>query len=1052
MQHSFTNPIKFIFLLLAFLLNSFAFAAKKPVRVQPATSQHLSDPLNVAQVYLNGESSAGTEPDTVRVMALRLQFSLDSLKTTTGDGHFDLSNESQFVIDPPPHNKSYFEQQLLALRNYFFAASNGKLVIEYTVFPPADDDAYQAANNMVYYSGEEDEAKQKLRWAELLQEAVNAAARQDKPDFSRFDAFVVFHAGVGKDFAFDFTDTPFDIQSAYLDFATLQETIGDNDPNYQGIAAGDKYFVRNGIILPEQQSQKEITLGLLGTATLLMGSQIGMPSLYQTETGRAGIGTWGLMDQGSYNYFGLVPALPSAWEKLFMGWENAVTVTGMEQAVLGASETTSAPHLIKVPITSTEYFLLENRQEDVNGDRITYGHDENGVRVKFDSLGNIVAEQGLGVITHVDEYDYGLPGSGILIWHIDDNVIRANLSSNTINNDPNHRGVDLVECDGPQDIGQKYGMFTPGYGTEAGDYWDAFWSGNVSHKYINGDNPVEFSSTSIPASYGYGRLATHIRIYNFSDKDTLMTCSIGNDWHAPGFPQYTGRKFGEGALTRVELDDGSNGVIAVAKNGDLLGWRLDGGKIIANDLNFSDTDVAGRTTEWPLALMAQVGHPVSLPPTIVDYKNDGSDDILVVDENGGLTIWATLDKDGDGRADLLKSMSFDETLTCMPNGLDGLGSANGNFYDFVFDNVGNLVDAQKRHVADDSLSSRYMYQGATTLELFATTHGRILAYSVADGAHTLQWSAQAFGNGNRFYLASASAGSVVNGVTPLVVLSNDGYITLLDENGAALNSERKYVDAGVTSAPAIGDVDNDGEPEILFAGETRLYSIELTTGALTLNYPVEISNSANAQWLAAPLWMDAADGSHAIVATANGRISSFGDKGRMNKGFPLPLGSAVSASPLLIQNGAARDNEFLFALSNDGFLYAWNLNQKAIASWPQFGGNSSNSFYYDKPHSAAAAPNELMPKKKVFCYPNPSEAGRTFIRYTLTDAVDHVNIQIFDIAGATVTRIDDGGILAGDHEVIWDVSAVQSGAYIARVEAQSTNGNVVEFIKIAVVK
>ena len=160
MQHFFPGPQKFLFIFMPFILSNSAFSANSPVRLQPATFQQLSDPLNVAQAYLDGESRAGTEPDTVNIMALRVQFAPDSLKTTTGDGHFDLSTDSPYVIDPPPHNKSYFEQQLLALRNYFLAASNGKLVIDYTVFPPAEEDAYQTDNNMVYYSGEEDEVRQ----------------------------------------------------------------------------------------------------------------------------------------------------------------------------------------------------------------------------------------------------------------------------------------------------------------------------------------------------------------------------------------------------------------------------------------------------------------------------------------------------------------------------------------------------------------------------------------------------------------------------------------------------------------------------------------------------------------------------------------------------------------------------------------------------------------------------------------------------------------------------------------------------------------------------
>ncbi|MDZ7346990.1 MAG: hypothetical protein ONA69_09400, partial [candidate division KSB1 bacterium] len=53
-------------------------------------------------------------PDTLKVLALRVQFIRDSLKTTTGDGTFDLSHSDEYLIDRPPHDRIYFEHQLLA--------------------------------------------------------------------------------------------------------------------------------------------------------------------------------------------------------------------------------------------------------------------------------------------------------------------------------------------------------------------------------------------------------------------------------------------------------------------------------------------------------------------------------------------------------------------------------------------------------------------------------------------------------------------------------------------------------------------------------------------------------------------------------------------------------------------------------------------------------------------------------------------------------------------------------------------------------------------------
>ncbi|MDZ7316291.1 MAG: hypothetical protein ONB24_09235, partial [candidate division KSB1 bacterium] len=601
-------------------------------------------------------------PDTLKVLALRVQFIRDSLKTTTGDGTFDLSHSDEYLIDRPPHDRIYFEHQLLALRNYFYTVSNGKLVIESTVLPNGLNDSYALPHDMVYYSGEEDEQLQKQRWAELLRDAVTIAYAADADAFRRFDALVLFHAGVGRDFAFDFTETPFDIQSAYIDLETLRETLGSGSAAYRGIELGS-VVITDGIILPETQCQKGYTLGLLGTAALLMGSRLGMPALFQTETGRPGIGRWGLMDQGSYNLSGLVPAHPSAWEKMFMGWEEPIVVNTLENAAVGAFGTQSAPRLIKVPIHEKEYFLLENRQRDPNRDGVTFGRDENGRRLKIDEAGRLVAEEGLGVVTRVDEYDFGLPGSGILIWHIDERVIAERLASNTINNDPTRRGVDLIECDGPQDIGQIYSMFSAGAGTESGDYWDPYWQDNLSHRYVNKDRPVEFSPQSIPSSAAYGRADSHIRMTHFSNQDSVMTLSIYSDYHRPGFPRYTGERFFDGSLVMFSLPTNEKALAAVSTSGSLFAWNLDGTKVIANSTTAFYESPLGRQVAYPLALIGRTAAAVDRPPAAFDWTAaTPGEELITVDRQGEVIIWSAADADHDGAADVCDRFRLD----CLP--------------------------------------------------------------------------------------------------------------------------------------------------------------------------------------------------------------------------------------------------------------------------------------------------------------------------------------------------------------------------------------------------
>ncbi|MBN1479963.1 T9SS C-terminal target domain-containing protein [candidate division KSB1 bacterium] len=1052
-----------IFLFFIVLITHSALSKDDKVAFKPMIPKlTVADPLDVVSNFVRRER-AQQEPMTIKILALRAQFVRDSLKTTTGDGHFDLSDESDYKIDGPPHNRTYFEHQLLALHNYFYTVSKGQLGLEYQVYPPAEDAAYQMPNDMVYYSGEEDEEKQKQRWAELLRDAIEAA-KADNPGFANYDAFIIFHAGVGNDFDFDFNETPFDIQSAFIDFATLQETLGQNETNYRGIPAGDNFYIQEGIILPEQQSQKGIDLGLLGTATLLMGSQLGMPSLFNTQTGRPGIGMWGLMDQGSFNFYGLIPAHPCAWMKLYMGWEEAVTVRTLDQAIIGTANTKSAPHLFKVPITASEYFLLENRQEDWNGDGMTFGRDEYGKRAQFDSLGTIAIEEGLRVITRVDEYDYGLPGSGILVWHIDENVIRDNLQSNTINDDPAHRGVDLVECDGPQDIGQQYAMFTPGYGTESGDYWDPFWDGNISHKYINDERPVSLTPYSIPTSNAHGRAVTHIEFTNFSGKDTLMTCRIGNTWHQPGFPQYTGQKFGEGTLNWIRLENNKNAVVAVALNGDIYGWTQDGSKIIDNDHTAHVTDYSGKTTVYPLALLASVGDSVFLPPVNMGFVDDDDNmDFAIVDKSGVMTIWSPADKDGDGQADLLQRLDLGERITSLPTPY-GIGTESGYFYKLSAGEDGEFENLQKIKISDEPLFGVHQWTFVsetgtlTNLHVFTTVHGNVYAY---DKDFQMIWQSKAFGGGTKFYPLSVTAfgdekAQNPDPFTPLIIVSNDGQITFLDSEGHIVRKGISITPGEIKSAPGLGDVDGDGMPELLLSSESALYAFEINTGVSTLNFPLPVDNAATRSFLSSPLCFSnsSKNESFTFAATTGGFVLCFDAHGKLSADFPLSAGAPVTSSPLLLEKDAGSDEALLFVLADDGFLYAWNIDYATPAGgWQRFGGGYENNFnVHQYQDSETVVSADIMPKKRVFCYPNPAENGRTIIRYTLNEHVDHVSIRIYDIAGELVVQLNDGGVSQGDHEVEWDVSSIQSGAYIARVEAQAKSGHVVEFIKIAVVK
>lgn len=110
-----------------------------------------------------------------------------------------------------------------------------------------------------------------------------------------YDLFVIFHAGAGNEFDIGFDFTPHDIPSVFIDSVDLATWAGLTD----GIPLSNGETIKRGVILPEMQRQVNVDIGMLGTTCAQIGHLIGMPHLYQPETGTPAIGLFGLMDRGS---------------------------------------------------------------------------------------------------------------------------------------------------------------------------------------------------------------------------------------------------------------------------------------------------------------------------------------------------------------------------------------------------------------------------------------------------------------------------------------------------------------------------------------------------------------------------------------------------------------------------------------------------------------------------------------------------------------------------------------------------------------------------------
>jgi len=220
---------------------------------------------------------------------------------------------------------------------------------------------------------------------------------------------------------------------------------------------------------------------------------LGLPDLYDTDGSSDGVGKWCIMGGGGWNsaapyfgdspplpaYSGDTPAHPSAWCKYFVQWiKPKVWNKGSKKFPLNQIETAKKKSLYLVGNNPNgaefggegEYFLLENRQ-----------------KVGFDK---------------------GLPGFGLLIWHIDETKSNNKQEGHTKST---HRLVDLEEADGRNDLDSVGAR---------GDKGDPF-PGSANQK--------QFTNKTKPHSKSYSGKDSKVRVKNISNSKKKMTAKISGN-------------------------------------------------------------------------------------------------------------------------------------------------------------------------------------------------------------------------------------------------------------------------------------------------------------------------------------------------------------------------------------------------------------------------------------------------------------------------------------------------------------------------------------------
>ena len=616
--------------------------------------------------------SAATDADAEwRILALRVDFPRENPDelTTTGIGAFDLRSAAESAedyalpYDLPPHDRAYFERHLTALAHYYEVVSAGRVAIAAEVFPRVAQQAYTLPQSMLHYGNGRTTEEIGAKWIELVRDALHAAlADPDGPRLDEFNSFLVFHAGVGYE-----TGGLNDIRSVFLaerdfvDFNGGPLTVGGVE-------------IEQAWILPESPSLNG-RAGLNGLLAKFFGHQLGLPGLSNFAAGLPALGGWSLMDVGANasGYVrtdslawvtGFAPPHPMAWSKMQLGWIEPVVVRrDTVLSLLATDRSGELPKAVRIPIDVREYFLLENRQQ--RGQR-GVGEDEDKVWIDPDQ---VTIEESVWVA--IDEYDAFVPGSGVLIWHVDEGVMARAADPNAANNQLHWKGIALEEADGYRDIGDPRRS------------WELQVDGWHDDPFFVGGQTL-FGPATRPDSRSNREWETGVEIEVLSAPGDTMQVAIRFGRARPGWPRDLP---GDGRLQAADLDgDGveellfeAGGGVGYATGDGVAAWQVPEARLLAagdgdgdgrpevflrRDAEVSAWDVGADQPRWRLALnevplAAQFRAGAEAELLLTGPEPIYSEQIYVVDAISGelkeqrqpMVPSAAGDLDGDGQVE-----------------------------------------------------------------------------------------------------------------------------------------------------------------------------------------------------------------------------------------------------------------------------------------------------------------------------------------------------------------------------------------------------------------
>ena len=1021
-------------------------------------------------------------PETLRVLGLKIDFATDSLGplTTTPDGKFDLRDGKALgiVIDPPPHDRKFFMSHLEALRRYWSFASYGHLVIEYDVYPQADSAAYRLGDTGRY--GPWTLGQQSFDSAQrFFHDAVRTADQTDSIPFGRFDVVALFHTG--SDFQTDLNnDSP-------RDFPTFQINLKNPVP-----VNGGAVSIRGGLVMPETESQDGYYAAINGTLAHEFGHTQGLFDLYDIETFFPGVGVWSNMDSGYLlstpvqdtrtgtvvEASGILPVSLDPWSKFLLWPDNIDYVDPGRSLTTALRATQLSDRTLFVPLGGEEFYLIENRETDLNADNTLF--------LDRDSSGVILGPGLAAVADSVGdkEYDFLLPGQGILIWHVDNSVIygRHIPPDFGINSNPSRRGVRVVEADGIADIGDPTSRYA------FGSPFDPYFVGNHTR----------LGPETTPNSNTNDGGLSHIAIDVGSPAALDMNLTVTADWRVVGWPLATGVSQRGAKPTYGRLwHDGLVSVVTAADSA-IYAWTSNGEPYYK---------LAADSSAKVMQFNSKVLGPVLFADSLFHRNPLAVHDaaLVVTTERGDLyALRAAAPRDsgyslssltgwGPVKLDSTNASLLATTAPALdPGGNVVVGASDGRSF-LIIPSDSVSVAPLVTTVADTLQVGGAMVTSPTSGNLavgrFTGAGGYQVAWALRNGyIRIVDPYNKTPGYLNVFfrvpssnfepYLLGVDMDRAADHDLELVVSdARQGLIHCFRLDGTELPGWPVEVAGTLWGPLAAGDLDGDGYPEILAMDKEGRVHRYNRNGIEPHGWPVSLTARYGSEARGgegSPIVGDVSGDTRAevIVGLFNGLLVALDSDGKTIPGWPLSIQGGASSTPMLLSLNDALSppdpagpawTHLVMGGDDDAALHSYQVPMRADSAlfsrngvsvrtpWPEFGGNRHRTSVLEDAYQGPVVQASSLEKGSLYCFPNPARGRDIGLAYTLGQGVSSVLIRILDPLGNEVQRLP-GPSSPAQNVVRIPVRDLASGVYLVRVEVHGTGTSDVVFGKFAVVK